>query len=336
MAKHALPNLGLIGGHAIGDDDWGDDQNLNLLKLSVLVQGGIIGRVAAPPDLPNQGDAYILTTDNTVQVYDDGKWTAYAPIEGWLLYDRGTDEYISFKPAGWKPIATGGGGDSPALPPLEGKAGQALIVNDEEDGVEWAPVAGGGGGGGTPDEAVFNYPDLTGFAWVNQRGATAVADKGGTAFSSPTFVNGLYTQKLMAAPAGDFDVYARVSALFNTSGDYPAWSISLRSSAAGRGLHLGATPANNIVYMQDVNDGGAFNGNRFNRGFNRMPRWYRLSRRGTIIHGYASMNGVDWNKVGQYDAGAMVIDQMGIGFIPSSVDNVLRVLHFSTVAPAFA
>jgi len=116
MAKHTLPNLGLTGGYPDGADEWGPEVNASLLKVSTLLQGSVIGRIAAVPANPAQGDAYVLTAAPNAQavaVYDEAAWTYYQPGEGWFLYDRGTDNYISYDGAVWKDFVASGGGTTP-------------------------------------------------------------------------------------------------------------------------------------------------------------------------------------------------------------------------------
>jgi len=146
-----LANIGLSGGFAIGEDGWGDEMNSNLLMLSTLVQGGVLDAVAAVPGAPAQGDVYILTAEpnkDAVAVYDDAVWHYFEPLEGWWLYNRATDKYMTFKPTGWEELTTGGGGGGDSFPPLADNAGKVLAVNLAEDGVEWITPSGGGGGGG--------------------------------------------------------------------------------------------------------------------------------------------------------------------------------------------
>lgn len=149
--SRTLANLGLKGGYADGADDWGEEQNANLLKLSVLVQAGVKGRVAAIPNAPAEGDIYVLTAapnEDAVAVYDNATWSYFVPAKGWLLYDRDAEVYISYDGAAWAELATGGGGGGSAeYPDFDGNAGKVLTVNEDEDGVEWAE---GGGGGGSP------------------------------------------------------------------------------------------------------------------------------------------------------------------------------------------
>lgn len=110
MPSRVLPNLGLRADWDLGEDDWKDENDADMVKLSTFVQGHVISRIGALPGVPVQGDVYILTTDQTVQAYDEGAWVEYTPGEGWLLYDRTTNEYVSFDGAAWVVLETGGGG----------------------------------------------------------------------------------------------------------------------------------------------------------------------------------------------------------------------------------
>lgn len=126
MAARDLPNLALKGFFDLGEDGWGDEMSLNLLKLSVLVQGGAIDKVAAEPGSPAAGDTYIMnethaTHANAVAVYDDGAWVYFAPQEGWLIFNRQANYYEKFDGSVWAELATGGGGAAvPAVTPVAG------------------------------------------------------------------------------------------------------------------------------------------------------------------------------------------------------------------------
>lgn len=192
MATHEMPNLGLTGGFVAGEDDWGEAMNANLLKLSTLTQGGVIGRVAALPTdpAPAEGDVYILTTDNTIAVYDEAAWSYFAPREGWLIFDRETQEYLTFDGTAWAVLETGGGGggieDAPADGTLYGRKDNA-----------WAVVpAGGGSGGGS--------------------GGTYRGDWG-----SPPSVLKTYTFDSGLVP-DDFDVSVPASVVISTAAADPA------------------------------------------------------------------------------------------------------------------
>lgn len=182
-----LPNIGLTGGFEDEENGWGPAMNANLLRLSVLVQGGILGRRAAvPADPVDDGAAYVLTAapnDKDIAVRTSGAWVYFTPAEGWMFYDKDTNEYITFDGAAWVPlqaeapealadapqdgklyarqdgtwvevvIPEGGGGSS--LPPIDGQALKFLRVNADESGLEWATAPAGGGGGGGSSGGAF-------------------------------------------------------------------------------------------------------------------------------------------------------------------------------------
>lgn len=151
MPARDFPNLGLKGGYEPHEDGWAEDMNLNLLKLSVLSQGGVIDKVAVEPGAPAAGDVYILdethaTHPNEIIVFDgpagEEAWVYLEPNEGWLVYNRTANYYEKFDGAVWSELATGGGGgggveEAPEDGALYGRRDAA-----------WEEIIGGGGEGG--------------------------------------------------------------------------------------------------------------------------------------------------------------------------------------------
>lgn len=132
MPARDLPNLGLKAGYDPGENGWGDDMTLNLLKLSVLTQGTVLSKVAAEPGSPTAGDVHILdethaTHPNEVIVYDgptgEEAWVYIVPGEGWLLYNQAEDYYEKFDGSVWAELATGGGGGGNDFPVVAEVAG---------------------------------------------------------------------------------------------------------------------------------------------------------------------------------------------------------------------
>lgn len=110
MAARTLPNLGLSAFFTLGEDGWDDEMSLNLLKLSILTQGNVISVVSATPGAPTNGDVHIFdathpTQPNKVAVRDDGAWVYFTPVEGWLLYNKATDNFMKFDGAAWVVLA---------------------------------------------------------------------------------------------------------------------------------------------------------------------------------------------------------------------------------------
>lgn len=117
MPARTLPNLGLQGFFDLGEDGWKDEMDLNLLKLSVLTQGGVIDKVSSLPGSPSNGDVYILdetaTADaNAVAIRDDGAWVFVSPLEGWFVYNRSADRFELFDGTRWDEYTASGGSGS--------------------------------------------------------------------------------------------------------------------------------------------------------------------------------------------------------------------------------
>ena len=149
MASRTLPNIQLKAFWDLGEDNWKDENDLNLLRLSVLVQAGAVDLVAALPGSPTDGQVYVLDETaggnaNHIAVRDAGAWKYFQPSEGWLIYNRTANEYLSFDGTEWLPL----GLNLPAYDPVD-DAGKVLTIKLDGTGFEWTESAGGGGGGET-------------------------------------------------------------------------------------------------------------------------------------------------------------------------------------------
>lgn len=107
MPSRVLPNVGLEAFFNLGEDGWDDEMSLNLLKLSVLVQGAVDSKAAALPGAPANGDIVLLdetnvTNPNKIAVRDAGAWVYITPQEGWMIYNKGDDTFYRFEGAAWK------------------------------------------------------------------------------------------------------------------------------------------------------------------------------------------------------------------------------------------
>ncbi|WOE76328.1 DUF2793 domain-containing protein [Alterisphingorhabdus coralli] len=142
MPARTLPNLGLNGFFDLGEDNWNDEMDTNLLKLSVLSQGNVLSKLSAEPGTPADGDVHILdetnaTNPNAVIIRDNGAWVYVTPQPGWLLFNRAQGYHERFNGTVWAELLTGGGGGA-NFPPFAGHAGRPLVVNQGENGVEWS------------------------------------------------------------------------------------------------------------------------------------------------------------------------------------------------------
>lgn len=114
--ERTLPGLGLTGDWDEGSSGWKPGMDLNLLKLSVLTQLTVLGRVASVPGSPTEGMVYIVTAGaeaGNIAVYDEGEWVYIEPSAGWQAYDQETEEHLIFKLAWEVLVVEGGGGGDP-------------------------------------------------------------------------------------------------------------------------------------------------------------------------------------------------------------------------------
>lgn len=133
----------------LGEDNWKDDMDANLVKLSVLGMPVALDLVSATPGSPSEGDVYLFddthpTQANDVAVYDEGAWVYYSPVEGWMCYDTANAVLRQFDGAVWAEFTSGGGGGGL---PAGGTLGQTLIkqssVDDDADWRDPTTVLGG-------------------------------------------------------------------------------------------------------------------------------------------------------------------------------------------------
>lgn len=116
MASRTLAGtLGLKGDWALGEDNWKDENDLNLLKLSVTVQGRALSLVNATPGAPVEGDIYLFSDTHPTQagkigVYDEATWKYITPQKGWQMFDVASDFAREFDGATWVEVTSGGGG----------------------------------------------------------------------------------------------------------------------------------------------------------------------------------------------------------------------------------
>jgi Protein of unknown function (DUF2793) len=90
MVARTLPGIGLVGFWGLGFDGWDTQNDANLLKLSVLVQGRILSAVATVPPTPTDGDVHLLTSAphlNEIAVRDNGAWVYLSPSRGWSVFN---------------------------------------------------------------------------------------------------------------------------------------------------------------------------------------------------------------------------------------------------------
>lgn len=118
MAASTEPRGGLKYGWSLGESNWKDGMDANLLKLSRLAVGGLHVKrrdLTAPPSSFAAGDAFIIggtpagawasssvgASAGDVVVYDGTAWVAYDPTIGWLAYIENEEKITAYKAGGW-------------------------------------------------------------------------------------------------------------------------------------------------------------------------------------------------------------------------------------------
>lgn len=115
MTSRVLPGIGLNGFWDLGENGWKDENDWNLLVLSVLAGGQVLDLVAALPGSPTNGQVYLLDETagadaNKLAIRDAGAWVLLAPLEGAILYDVAAGLHRTFDGTVWAELTTGGGG----------------------------------------------------------------------------------------------------------------------------------------------------------------------------------------------------------------------------------
>ncbi len=125
----------------LGEDNWKDDMDANLVKLSVLGMPIAIDLVSATPGAPDEGDVFLFdethaTHANAVAAYDEAGWVYYTPVEGWMCYDSAASVLRQFDGTVWAEFTSGGGGGG-GVPP-GGTFHQVLTKLSATDGdADW-------------------------------------------------------------------------------------------------------------------------------------------------------------------------------------------------------
>lgn len=102
-----LPGLGLKGYWTPGTDGWDEGMNSNLRLLSATVNLSVIGALELLPATPAEGDIYLLTTDDTIAVYDAGAWVFLTPSEGWEAWNKDVGKKFRFDGDNWSEVVDG-------------------------------------------------------------------------------------------------------------------------------------------------------------------------------------------------------------------------------------
>lgn len=224
MASRTLPNLGLKAFYDLGEDGWKAEQDLGILKLSVLAQAGAASKVSATPGAPTEGDVHIFdgthpTNANDIAIYDDSTWKYVTPNEGWLVYNRAENYFELFDGSAWAEFTTGGGGD----------------VAVEDDGTEVLAAA-----------SRLNFTGAGVTATDSGSGEVEIAIPGGSGGGSETITEATTSANLANADAGKYQRWTATGAKTLTVQPNTTEAITqdaefhLRNAAASDNLTISA------------------------------------------------------------------------------------------------
>jgi hypothetical protein len=104
MPSRTLPGLGLKADWDLGEDNWKDEMDTNLLTASVLVQARVLNVVTVLP-AGVEGAVYLCAADhatqaNKIAAYDEGAWVYWPPFEGMRVYDLTNKRWLQYSAAG--------------------------------------------------------------------------------------------------------------------------------------------------------------------------------------------------------------------------------------------
>lgn len=180
--ERTLPGLGLTGYWNIGDNTWKPGMDVNLLKLSAIVNGIVISRATSLPGSPTQGDVYIVpATDahgNDLAIYDNSVWTYVTPNVGWLIYVADEAKHYRFEGTGWTEFAPSAGGSAATAAALVSGAAEwqdmSIVNGDFETGdlTGWTTVGSAPTVAATP----WGPTDASNGSWVVTGGTSALAE----------------------------------------------------------------------------------------------------------------------------------------------------------------
>lgn len=112
MAASTEPRSGLFFGWSLGESNWNNGMDANLLSIGRFAYHlSIKDRdLATPPGSPAAGDTYIVAAASTgewagktdqVAVWSGSAWVFGVPRTGWVAYIEDEEVLSAFKAAGW-------------------------------------------------------------------------------------------------------------------------------------------------------------------------------------------------------------------------------------------
>lgn len=99
-----LTNLGLYGNFSPCEKDIIQKLNLNFQLLDNLVQLAFNDIVAVLPEDPVEGDKYILSTNDTINLWNGDEWISYPAQEGYIGFNKDDQLIYFYNGTNWVPL----------------------------------------------------------------------------------------------------------------------------------------------------------------------------------------------------------------------------------------
>lgn len=249
MAAKKDPNLGINYGWALGEDNWKDGMDANLLLLGAILNLQVTAIQNAPPTgtLTN-GMRYIVGTAptgawagkaNQVAVLVEASWTFWAPKAGWCAQVESTASEWLYTGTAWQ---------NKVAAVADVSAGTAPDILLASIGGVKALLDSAGFGAYLNDTSNLNNATKNGFfAWNNTSTNAPVASSYGRGYTIASDANNATQYGIVNATGA---MYVR----FLTAGAWGAWT-KVGASSAG---DVGALPLTNTsLGTTDLNTLGA-------------------------------------------------------------------------------
>jgi hypothetical protein len=112
MAASTEPRSGLFYGWALGENNWKDGMDANLLRIGRFgFHLSVKDRdLTTPPASPAAGDTYIPAASSTgawagkdgqIAVWSGSAWIFGVPRIGWVAYVEDEEKLTAYKAGGW-------------------------------------------------------------------------------------------------------------------------------------------------------------------------------------------------------------------------------------------
>lgn len=362
--ERTLPGLGIRAFWTAGSDGYNAELDPDLRLLSALVQCRVLSRVADYPESPGNGDMHILTGTadaNDIVAYDVDTWINYTPEEGFLAYDRATNELLLFDGSVWT-VFESGGGSVAIQKDGTGVVDPATVINFTGTGVTVTDVSGvatvaiDGDMTGTEIVAAIDA-ELGNTDWKTGGGAGSSVGIGIAGWTAPGDV---FTAENASTPdtnayeassdtwliettgaqnscfakhtvSGDFDkVFTlRVSLADDTNA---AVGLFVGDSSNGEKTHVSFHTADANRTLSQNFSGTSFQGSGVATrnpiglaAITDLPHFYmRVQRVSATVNYYYSSSGLDWFLMATHNAtpsGIATLDEVGVYFESNGVSG---------------